>query len=81
MLVDHRQNGTIASLYSVRPKPGAPVSTPLRCEELTPDMRPRDFTMTSALDRVARNGDLFSASAAAAALAAAARRLGRFGAD
>ena len=33
VLVDHRQNGhgkTIASVYSVRPKPGAPVSTPLR---------------------------------------------------
>src|SRR5437899_8040403 len=32
VLVDHRQNGhgkTIASVYSVRPKPGAPVSTPL----------------------------------------------------
>jgi bifunctional non-homologous end joining protein LigD len=38
VLVDHRQNGwgkTIASVYSVRPKPGAPVSTPLRWDELT----------------------------------------------
>jgi bifunctional non-homologous end joining protein LigD len=62
VLVDHRQNGhgkTIASVYSVRPKPGAPVSTPLRWEELTEDVRPRDFTMQVALDRVAQHGDLF----------------------
>jgi len=63
VLVDHRQNGagkTIASVYSVRPKPGAPVSTPLRWEELTPDVRPRDFTMAVALERIAAHGDLFA---------------------
>jgi bifunctional non-homologous end joining protein LigD len=62
VLVDHRQNGhgkTIASAYSVRPKPGAPVSTPLRWEELTPDVRPRDFGMREALERVERHGDLY----------------------
>jgi len=62
VLVDHRQNGwgkTIASVYSVRPKPGAPVSTPLEWDELTEDVRPRDFSMAVALDRVARRGDLF----------------------
>ena len=54
VLVDHRQNGhgkTIASVYSVRPKPGAPVSTPLRWEELTENLSPRDFSMEVALDR------------------------------
>jgi bifunctional non-homologous end joining protein LigD len=62
VLVDHRQNGhgkTIASVYSVRPKPGAPVSTPLRWQELTEDVRPRDFSMAVALERVEREGDLF----------------------
>jgi bifunctional non-homologous end joining protein LigD len=62
VLVDHRQNGwgkTIASVYSVRPKPGAPVSTPLRWEELTPDVRPRQFTMDVVLERVAGHGDLY----------------------
>ncbi len=62
VLVDHRQNGhgkTIASVYSVRPKPGAPVSTPLEWSELTDDVRPRDFTMAVALERVAERGDLF----------------------
>jgi bifunctional non-homologous end joining protein LigD len=62
VLVDHRQNGrgkTIASVYSVRPKPGAPVSTPLAWDELTEKVRPRDFSMPVALDRVRRHGDLF----------------------
>jgi len=63
VLVDHRQNGwgkTIASVYSVRPKPGAPVSTPLRWDELTSSVRPRDFTMQIALERVEEHGDLFA---------------------
>jgi bifunctional non-homologous end joining protein LigD len=62
VLVDHRQNGhgkTIASVYSVRPKPGAPVSTPLEWGELTEDVRPRDFSMSVVLDRVAQLGDLY----------------------
>jgi bifunctional non-homologous end joining protein LigD len=62
VLVDHRQNGhgkTIASVYSVRPKPGAPVSTPLRWEELSERIRPRDFGMREALERVEKHGDLF----------------------
>ena len=62
VLVDHRQNGhgkTIASVYSVRPKPGAPVSTPLHWDELTEEIRPRDFSMAVALERVDRLGDLF----------------------
>jgi bifunctional non-homologous end joining protein LigD len=63
VLVDHRQNGwgkTIASVYSVRPKPGAPVSTPLHWDELTPGVRPRDFSMEIALARIERHGDLFA---------------------
>jgi bifunctional non-homologous end joining protein LigD len=62
VLVDHRQNGhgkTIASVYSVRPKPGAPVSTPLRWEELGEKVRPRDFGMREARERLERHGDLF----------------------
>ena len=79
VLVDHRQNGagkTIASVYSVRPKPGAPVSTPLRWDELTPDVRPRQFTMEVALRRVAEHGDLFApVLESPRPLAPAARRL------
>jgi bifunctional non-homologous end joining protein LigD len=63
VLVDHRQNGwgkTVASVYSVRPKPGAPVSTPLAWEELEPGLLPRDFTIPVALERLERHGDLFA---------------------
>jgi bifunctional non-homologous end joining protein LigD len=62
VLVDHRQNGhgkTIASVYSVRPKPGAPVPTPLAWDELTEEIRPRDFSMQVALDRIEERGDMF----------------------
>jgi bifunctional non-homologous end joining protein LigD len=62
VLVDHRQNGhgkTIASVYSVRPRPGAPVSTPLEWEELTEDVRPGDFGLREALERVEQRGDLY----------------------
>ena len=62
VLVDANQNGegkTIASAYSVRPRAGAPVSTPLRWEEVTEDLDPASFTMEVVLDRVHRHGDLF----------------------
>src|SRR5207302_5701088 len=79
VLVDHRQNGwgkTIASAYSVRPKPEAPVSTPLRWEELVPDLRPQDFTMEAVLGRVSERGDLFEqVLAEPRPLGSAARRL------
>jgi bifunctional non-homologous end joining protein LigD len=63
VLIDSNQNGegkTIASVYSVRPKAGAPVSTPLRWDEVTEDLDPADFTMDLVLDRVRKHGDLFA---------------------
>jgi len=62
VLIDSNQNGegkTIASVYSVRPRPGAPVSTPLRWEEVTEKLDPLAFTMDVVLDRVRAHGDLF----------------------
>jgi bifunctional non-homologous end joining protein LigD len=62
VLIDSNQNGegkTIASVYSVRPKPGAPVSTPLRWEEVDEDLDPASFTMDAVLARAERHGDLF----------------------
>jgi bifunctional non-homologous end joining protein LigD len=62
VLVDANQNGegkTIASAYSVRPRAGAPVSTPLRWDEVNEELDPLDFTMEIVLGRVEREGDLF----------------------
>src|SRR4051812_19747833 len=62
VLIDANQNGegkTIASVYSVRPRAGAPVSTPLRWEEVTADLDPEAFTMDAVLARVERYGDLY----------------------
>jgi bifunctional non-homologous end joining protein LigD len=85
VLVDHRQNGhgkTIASVYSVRPKPGAPVSTPLRWDELTPGMRPRDFGMKEALQRIEERGDLYAPVLEdPRPLAPAVKKLERLGSD
>ena len=63
VLIDANQNGggkTIASAYSVRPRAGAPVSTPLRWSEVKPGLDPAAFTMDVVLERVQRHGDLFA---------------------
>jgi bifunctional non-homologous end joining protein LigD len=62
VLIDSNQNGegkTIASVYSVRPREGAPVSTPLRWEEVTEELDPRGFTMEVVLGRIEHEGDLY----------------------
>ena len=63
VLIDANQNGmgkTIASAYSVRPHPGAPVSTPLRWDEVEQTLDPAAFTMGAVLDRVERLGDVYA---------------------
>jgi bifunctional non-homologous end joining protein LigD len=62
VLIDANQNGegkTIASVYSVRPKAGAPVSTPLRWDEVNDKLNPSIYSMQVVLDRVRRQGDLY----------------------
>ena len=59
IFIDYNQNArdrTIASAYSVRPKPGAPVSAPLTWDEL-PDVVPEDFTVATMPARFAEVGD------------------------
>jgi DNA ligase D len=63
IFVDYNQNArdrTIASAYSIRPKPGAPVSAPLTWEELA-DAAPEDFTVTTLPARFAEVGDRHAA--------------------
>jgi bifunctional non-homologous end joining protein LigD len=62
VLIDASQNAkgkTIASVYSVRPMPGAPVSTPLHWDEVNEKLNPSIYTMEAVLDRLDRHGDLY----------------------
>jgi bifunctional non-homologous end joining protein LigD len=61
VLIDASQNAkgkTIASVYSVRPMPNAPVSTPLQWDELTEKVEPSTYTMDVVRKRLDRDGDL-----------------------
>jgi bifunctional non-homologous end joining protein LigD len=62
--IDYTQNiigKTLAAPYSLRPAPGAPVSTPITWEELDdPGLRPDGWTIRTILERVRRVGDLFA---------------------
>jgi bifunctional non-homologous end joining protein LigD len=63
VLIDANQNGegkTIASVYSVRPKPGATVSTPLRWDEVNDKLNPSIYTMSVVLERVRQHGDVYA---------------------
>ncbi len=60
--MDYLQNSrgqTIASVYSLRPKPGATVSTPLLWEEVKPGLSPKQFTIYNTRERVKKMGDVF----------------------
>lgn len=59
--IDHLQNikgKTIASVYSIRPFPGATVSVPVTWDEL-PDCHPSMFTIKTVPKRLQKTGDLF----------------------
>lgn len=61
--IDYLQNSrgqTLASAYSVRPKPGATVSAPLEWKEVKYDLHPSQFTIKNMHKRLAKTGDLFS---------------------
>jgi bifunctional non-homologous end joining protein LigD len=61
VLIDASQNAkgkSIASVYSVRPMPGATVSTPLAWDEVDEKLDPSIYSMDAVLDRLDRVGDL-----------------------
>ena len=60
--IDYLQNSagqTLASTYSIRPVPGASVSTPLEWKEVNHKLSPRQFTIKNILQRIKKKGDLF----------------------
>jgi bifunctional non-homologous end joining protein LigD len=62
VLVDYNQNAwgqTLASIYSVRPRPEATVSTPVTWKEVEAGVRIEDFTVKNVPDRVKKRGDLW----------------------
>ena len=62
VLIDYNQNGfgrTTASIYSVRPLPGAPISTPLTREEIREGaVSPKQYNVRNIEERIAAVGDV-----------------------
>jgi bifunctional non-homologous end joining protein LigD len=62
VLVDYNQNAwgrTLASIYSVRPRPNAPVSTPVTWREIEKGIQIEDFRIDNVRQRLAKVGDLW----------------------
>lgn len=62
VLVDYNQNAwgrTLASVYSVRPKPNATVSAPVTWDEIRNGIQLEQFTLRTVPERVRAAGDLF----------------------
>ncbi|HEX8331689.1 MAG TPA: DNA ligase D [Segetibacter sp.] len=58
--LQNRRGQTIASVYSLRPKKGATVSTPLTWKEVKPGLSPLDFNIKTVPQRLIKTGDIFS---------------------
>src|SRR5688500_8044740 len=63
VLVDYNQNAwgrTLSSVYSARPKPQAPVSTPVTWDEIRDGIRIEDFRLDNVRERLQKLGDLWA---------------------
>ncbi len=58
--LQNKQGATLSSVYSLRPKPNAPVSTPLDWKEVKHGLDPKDFNIKNTLARLNKKGDLFA---------------------
>ncbi len=57
--LQNRPGQTLAAPYSIRPRKGATVSTPLKWEEVKIGLSPDQFTIKNTLERLAKMGDIF----------------------
>ena len=58
--LQNRPQATVASVYSLRPKPGASVSMPLHWDEVKKGLKIGDFNIRNAISRLEEQGDLFN---------------------
>ncbi|MBU5635450.1 DNA ligase D [Geomonas sp. Red69] len=58
--LQNKPGQTLAAPYSIRPRPGATVSAPLRWEEVKPGLDPGQFTIATMPRRLEHMGDLFA---------------------
>ena len=58
--LQNRRGQTIACAYSLRPRDGATVSAPLHWKEVKKGLSPQQFTIHNMLQRIKKQGDLFS---------------------
>lgn len=58
--LQNRKGQTLASVYSLRPKPGAGVSTPLTWKEVKHGLEPTSFNIWNTIERLETKGDLFA---------------------
>lgn len=57
--LQNRRGQTLAAPYSVRPRPGAPVATPLKWSEVTAKLDPTRYTIKTTAKRIDKVGNLW----------------------
>ncbi|EKE19007.1 MAG: hypothetical protein ACD_9C00170G0005 [uncultured bacterium] len=57
--LQNRWGQTMAAVYCVRPKAGAPVSTPLEWKELNEKLNPQEFNIKTIFSRLQEKGDIW----------------------